>query len=213
MQKCLYIDKLVELGSKALSDENEIIIKNVISNENLMQLRYLLARKNGFYAFNASLHVFSSGVESLNEKSLEEWNSETLWRRNYGDMVLNCFFFAEDLFGGQFCFKGDEVYSFDPETGGLSYMSSTLDEWAKKIVEDSAVLTGYEVGYEWQKRNGVLTTGKRLMPKVPFVCGGEYSLDNLVQIDSVESMRLRGDFAQQIRDLPDGKKIRIKFVE
>lgn len=46
--------------------------------------------------------------------------------------------------------------------------------------------------------------------KIPFVLGGEFSLDNLYLFSSVKNMRSRGNIANQILDLPDGMEIQIK---
>jgi hypothetical protein len=45
------------------------------------------------------------------------------------------------------------------------------------------------------------------------VTGGAFEIDNLCSADAVEGMRARGSLAVQIRDLPDGAKIRYRFVE
>lgn len=37
------------------------------------------------------------------------------------------FFFAEDVFGGQFCIKDSKVYTFDPETGSLGYLADDIE--------------------------------------------------------------------------------------
>lgn len=62
-------------------------------------------------------------------------------------------------------------------------------------------------------RHGVLVEGQRLVPKLPFVAGGEFEVDNLYAADAVEGMRARGNLAVQIRDLPDGAQISYRIVE
>lgn len=48
-------------------------------------------------------------------------------------------FFAEDVFGGQFCIKDNQVYRFDPETGGLDVIADRnaiavrLRKWAPEL--------------------------------------------------------------------------------
>ncbi|MGD9644213.1 MAG: hypothetical protein AB7U73_00785 [Pirellulales bacterium] len=44
------------------------------------------------------------------------------------------------------------------------------------------------------------------------VCvGGDYVLENLYALDDVKGMRFRASIANQIRDLPDGTKIRFRI--
>lgn len=120
-------------------------------------------------------------------------------------------FFAEDVFGGQFCIKDSKVYTFDPETGSLEYLADDIESWVQILLSDYEVLTGYPLAHQWQKQNGQLPAGKRLLPKLPFVLGGEFVLDNLYLADAVEGMRFRADIASQIKDLPDGAQIRFNL--
>jgi hypothetical protein len=50
------------------------------------------------------------------------------------------------------------------------------------------------------------------VPKIPFVAGGDYAVDNLYAGDAIKSLRYRGEFAVQIRDVPEGGKIRLKMI-
>ncbi|MBT3161854.1 SMI1/KNR4 family protein [Streptomyces sp. Vc74B-19] len=172
----------------------------------------MLGRINGFYAFEASLHVFP--VDSAGSSTdLEEWNAPQLWRDAYDGMAEGLFFFAEDIFGGQFAIKDEVIHSFDPETGESSPVAESLEGWAAEILSDYEFLTGYPVAHEWQALNGVIEDGSRLIPKCPFVLGGEFSTGNMYVLDSVKAMRLRGDLAVQLRDLPDGATVRFKIVD
>jgi hypothetical protein len=128
-------------------------------------------------------------------------------------MTEGLLFFAEDIFGGQFGVKGDVIYSLDTETGELSQLAGSVEEWARKILDDHEFITGYPIAHQWQAQNGTLAAGDRLVPKQPFVLGGEYSVTNIVALEAVKGMRFRGDLAVQIRDLPDGASITFKIVD
>jgi hypothetical protein len=171
----------------------------------------LLAKKNGFFAFESALRVFPSRTVS-SSWGLDDWNSQTLWKEEYGGLAdgLNCF--AEDIFGVQFCFAEREIWKFDPETGELERLAADLDEWASKILLDYRGLTGFQISHNWQKAHGPLEARNRLMPKVPFVLGGKYELDNLVAISSERLMRNMGNLAHQISSLPDGSTIKFKIT-
>ena len=122
-------------------------------------------------------------------------------------------FFAEDIFGNQFCIKGKDISSFDAETGATKPLASSLEEWAAAILTDYQLLTGHKLAHEWQVRNGPMPINRRLVPKIPFVVGGAYAVDNLYAGDTITSLRYRGEFAVQIRDVPDGGKVRLKLVD
>jgi len=176
------------------------------------QLQLLLQEKNGFFCFESALRVFPSQTCEFSY-GLDDWNLSELWRGSYGDLASGLLFFAEDIFGTQFCLKNEKVYSFDPETADLSLIGNELDEWAAAILEDYDLLTGYSFAHEWQSKNGPLPPRDRLMPKLPFVCGGEFALANLTVLDAARSMRCRGNLATQIHSLPDGAQVKFMLVD
>ena len=160
----------------------------------------------------SALHFFPCAAVPA-EMGIEEWNARDCWVSCYQGLADGCVFFAEDVFGGQFCLADEGVYSFDPETGERNFISQTLDQWAEAILDDYEVLTGFPLAHEWQALNGAIPSGKRLLPKLPFVVGGEFRLDNLYLGESVKGMRFRAEMACQIRDMPDGAEIKFVFED
>ncbi|MEZ5344501.1 MAG: SMI1/KNR4 family protein [Pyrinomonadaceae bacterium] len=172
----------------------------------------MLTERNGFYAFESALHVFPSQSNG-SEIGLEDWNRSTLWRDEYDGLAEGCLFFAEDVFGTQFCITKDQICIFDPETGSLEFLANTIEEWAEIVLSDFKVLTGYPLAHEWQIHHGRIPNGKRLVPKTPFVAGGKFDIENLYLCDAVESMKFRAKIAKQIKDLPDGSRITFRLHE
>ncbi len=206
------LNKLLLNASSSLSEhESEMLGSSLrLAGSLADQLLRMLCQRNGFYALESALHVFPTH-SSQNEIGIFDWNESALWRSGYKGMADGCLFFAEDVFGGQFCIKDSKVYTFDPETGLLEYLADDIESWVKMLLSDYEVLTGYPLAHQWQKQNGRLPAGKRLLPKVPFVLGGEFVLDNLYLADAVEGMRFRADIANQIKDLPAGAQIRLNI--
>ena len=172
----------------------------------------MLRRRNGFYAFEGALHVFADRV-ATGETGLERWNSRTLWRDQYADLTNGHFFFAEDIFGGQFSLWERGVCTWDPETGESELLADDVQEWAVAIVDDYEMLTGQPLAHAWQQANGPLALGDRLLPVRPFVLGGEFDVGNLRAVEAVSGMRIRGDVARQLRALPEGANVQLKYVE
>jgi hypothetical protein len=171
----------------------------------------MLSLKNGWYAFESALHLFPLGYKN-GILDLAAWNSDALWKSEYRGMAENCLCFAEDLFGMQFCVKDRKISTFDPETGETTFFANRFGEWAERILEEYSLHTGYLLGHAWQSQNRPLKEGERLLPKIPFIFQGPYSLENLYASDSVKGMRFRATIALQIRELPDGSKIKLKMV-
>ncbi len=175
------------------------------------QLAEVLRRRNGFYAYESSLLVrpYQHAAKPL---GLVEWNAAELWKATYEENLEEVLFFAEDIFGCQFCIHAQAVCSFDPETGQLDEISDSLTGWAKLVLDDFEYQTGYPVAHAWQVQNGPLAPGMRLLPKVLFVLGGKHEAENLYALEDVKGMIFRASIANQLRDVPDGEEIIIEIV-
>src|SRR5205823_2208076 len=138
-------------------------------------------------------------------------NDATLWKSEFKRDLTKVIFFAEDIFGIQFCIKDDEVCTFDPETSESKVIATSLADWARWILEDPRIRTGWPLAHFWQLRNGPLESGIRLLPKVPFVLGGQFAIENLSQAHDIEAMRYRASIANQLLDCPDGSKVILKI--
>lgn len=208
------IKKLVELSSEPLARSTPRLSSELrlVGGALADDLEELLARRNGFYCFENALHVFP-GRSDRGHIGLIEWNAQELWKREYGKLISPSVFFAEDIFGGQFCIVGNAIHTFDPETAELLQLASSINEWAEKLLQDYNQLTGYPLAHQWQREHGALLPGKRLVPKAPFVLGGEFSVKNLYVAESAAGMRARGNLARQLIDVPDGAQVSYQIVE
>ena len=208
------LDKLLSISSSSLGSDTGLVNLPDLNVFGRLggELKALLQRRNGFYAFESALHAFST-VRPGNEIDLNSWNSDELWRFEYGDLAEGAFFFAEDAFGNQFALQSKHVCFFDAETGEFTEFSDDLEAWAYRILKEYEVSTGYPLLHEWQQKNGALAVGSRLMPKIPFVLGGSYSLGNLYAVSNVSGMKTRGNLARQLKDLPDGAQVRFQVIE
>lgn len=169
----------------------------------------VLRQKNGFFCFESALRFFPS-VTVESSWGLGEWNSHDLWKADYRGLADNVFCFAEELFGQQFVLFDGKVGIFETETADLKIVALSLEEWASKILLDYNQMTGYGLAREWQRMYGPLHARHRLMAKKPFVLGGEYSMANLVSMESFRIMKTLGNLAHQIHALPDGARIELK---
>jgi hypothetical protein len=208
-QKLLSISSSKICGTIPQIDESTKNMLGSLSND----FHNLLAIKNGFYAFESALHFFPATKIDQSIIDVNYWNLENLWRNEYSNSIKDHLFFAEDIFGGQFCVFNEKIHTFDPETEETEEIATNFDDWSKCVLDEYNYLTGFELAHEWQLKNGSIPVGKRLLPKVPFVLGGKFTVDNLYLLDSVTGMKVRGDLAQQIKNSPDGTKVTFKIVK
>lgn len=138
-----------------------------------------------------------------------EWNQRELWKRCYEKVNLSkVVFFAENIIGEQFGVKGKKIYLFEPETGEFELVAKNIEGWADLILKEAEDRTLWPLARAWQDDNDELPDGKRLMPTIPFVTGGEYDPSNLFAAPDYERMRFGGQLATQIAGVPNGAKIK-----
>lgn len=203
------ISKLLSLCTQHISKgfPKELGLKSCRILSEFSEYLSLMSRCNGFYGFESALHVFPL-ISSDEHLDALAWNDEKLWCDKYDGMIDGHFFFAEDAFGGQFSMKKDGIFTFNPETGESQKLCDTLSQWCEAILDDYDFLTGHSLMLEWQATHGRVKEGHRLVPVIPFVLGGAFSVSNLHVQESVTAMRYRGTIAVQIRDIPDGGMIK-----
>jgi hypothetical protein len=208
------LQRLVQLSGSALVSGPAVspVDGRTAQVQLLAEWLKVLDRRNGFYCFESALHVFPSRSDG-GHIGLEAWNSSELWRDAYGDLDPGALFFAEDIFGNQFGLIEGGVCKLDAETGETELFADTPENWARQVVDDFNVSTGFPIVHQWQELHGPLAAGLRLLPKVPFVLGGDYAVENLYAGRAVEGMRARGHLATQLVDLPEGAQIDYKLVD
>ena len=208
------IKKLISISSESICQNCNPRPSEIsgFSGRRLDELNDLLRMKNGFYAFESALHVFPTECYPQ-AIDIEFWNYSNNWKDKYDALLNQILFFAEDVFGEQFGISGDQIIRFIPETGETVPFSGSLEEWAAKILDDFAFETGYDLATKWQKLNGLIPFGTRLLPVRPFFLGGKFEIDNLYAVEAFEGMKFRADIWRQTKDLPDGSEIELRIVE
>jgi hypothetical protein len=203
--------QLLDIASTSSSGPSRLSLPEEAdwSSERRSELLRLLQGRNGFYAFESALHVRPLGGAT----GQEAWNAPGRWRDVYEEATDGHWFFAEDAYGGQFSIRDERVYSWDPETAEAEAVAASIEQWASRVLEDYDFLTGHSVAAAWQRSNGPLAQGDRLVPRTLFVLGGEYAPDNLIAMADDKGMRIRGGLWQQTKDLAPGTELRFDVTD
>jgi hypothetical protein len=208
------LDRLISIASPPLCAEAPRLSPALLepAGDLAMTLVDLLTRKNGFFAFESALHLYPAGPAEEGY-DLAAWNQPDLWRHLYGDLTDGFLFFAQDVFGDQFALREGRVYRFHAETGEAVELANDLHRWAARLLTHYRFETAYPLAHAWQQQYGRLRSGERLIPRVLFMLGGDYSVENLVARDAALGMQIRGPIAALTRHVPDGARIRLRIVE
>ncbi len=202
------LEHLLSIGSRPICNfvDNAMCLRshNVPVFE---QITAMLKKKNGFIVFESAL-IIRPSISTVTLDGLDAWNNLNGWRRWYAGCLDNdAICFAEDLFGGQFAASVHGIFRFDPESGESSLYANSIEEWAHRILENYAEDTGWPLAHDWQIANGPLLPEQRLLPKKPFIIGGDYVVENMIAVETRLAMEKWGHLFKSIQMLPDGTEV------
>lgn len=127
--------------------------------------------------------------------------------------------------------KAKEILQIN-DFGNIIFKSTENEFWricpeelyCKKIADSQSeyetLLKDSEFIEDWEMVNlvqiaketvGELKDGEKYCLKLPGVLGGEYNSENIGKVSQMEQIGFSGDLAKQIKDLPDGTKIKLKI--
>lgn len=201
--------KSIDFNSSEVDYETAAGLKKLITDSDYYD--FIIKSVNGGFFFNRSLHIFGfcnfpdfHSVRSINKLLSSEYNL----------ISQNLLSFAQDIFGNQFSFDltSCEVNFFNIETGERKIIASNFAGWVEAILQDTEYLTGIRISEAWQSNNK-LEFNQRLCPKIPFILGGKYSLDNLYATDFPNFFKTNAAIAIQVFNLPDGTEFKIEIFK
>lgn len=172
----------------------------------------LLSLHDGLTAFDGGLRLFGTKTGEL--ATLREWNERNGWRSAYKELVKeSLIFFAEDVFGNQFAFADGTVVYFDAENGRATPFASSFSEWLSIIIEDPVDTLQLMLYKSWLSKGERLDPSEHLCPIYPFIVKADPPLKELYRVKSAEDMLYKGNFAYQIKNIPDGAQIKMRVTE
>ncbi|KAH8168285.1 hypothetical protein LIA77_12014 [Sarocladium implicatum] len=203
------VEKLLDRASLTVGQGDPVDLGE--STGPIAELADMLHRKNGFFAFNGGVQVFAAGPGSLcPELELQTWNELRTWKHAYEGLADHVFCFGQDIFGVQFAIiDNKQVVTFDPETAEIELIGNTIESWAEWLLADPDFHGAASFAYDFQKARGALELSQRLVPVMPFICGGSFDHSNLEVVDAIQAMHIRADIAVQTKNLPDGTDVEI----
>jgi Protein of unknown function DUF2625/SMI1 / KNR4 family (SUKH-1) len=172
----------------------------------------LLSLHNGLTAFDGGLRIFGTKPGKL--PTLQEWNEQKGWRSAYKELVKGTLvFFAEDVFGNQFAFDDGSVVYFDVEKGRATPFANSFSEWLSIVLEDPVDTLQLMLYRSWRDKGEGLEPSEHLCPVYPFIVKADPPLKELYRVNGMEDMAYKGNFAYQIKDVPDGAPIKMRVTE
>jgi hypothetical protein len=166
---------------------------------------------NGGFFFNQALQFYSF-IEERNFRNISVVNENFI--REYHELFKGLVTFGQDIFGNQFAFDIQKgcIVSFDIETAEQKIVAESFKDWLFHLRNDLNYIAGIGYVNEWKKDND-LQWDHRILPKVPFVIGGAYSLENFQTSTFPYYVSYNAQLASQIYNLKDGEKIKLVITK
>lgn len=106
----------------------------------------------------------------------------------------------------------DRYWRICPEEATCEVVADSLAELdalfvAPDFVEDWEMTRLIEIA---RSKLGPLKKGRKYYLVIPGIIGGKYDASNMQTLALPELIGIRGDFAKEIKDLPDGTEVRIE---
>jgi len=174
--------------------------------------RQLIENYNGLFAFHRALHVFGC-TPTVSFHDILKRNTPERWRGMYGDAVKSLRFFAEEAFGNLYAYGPTGIVFFDIESAESTVVAANFEGWTNYIANDTDYATGRSLLEKWSAAHGPLPFGSRLCPKKLFIIGGQYEVGNLYATDWERNLEFHAEVARQLKNLPEGTKVKIEFRE
>lgn len=165
---------------------------DIRSNEQLVDHEYTVA-------------IFGGALLLLSTKDQDE-PQKTLIESGFG---ISGRVFAMDAFGTLYVHTDSgSVVRVTIESPDCDTSWGGLDEWINDILIDHRALTGWPFWYEWaETHGGKIDWRYRLSPKIPFVLGGSYEIENLELLPWVDAFKRQLLIGSTIKGLEDGAQI------
>jgi hypothetical protein len=174
------------------------------------ELRHLLELTNGYVAYYGGLHVRGAC-------HAPEWHSlRAAW---FGENALHALFpaikpadipFAEDAFGDQYVLRSGAVCRLSAESGELEPLGLDLMAFDSEVRADPIGFLALAPLEAFRARGGALNPGQLLNVYPPFIAKESSSGVSYRAISALEQRRWLADLARQLRNVPDGTRIRFR---
>ena len=169
-------------------------------------LARILSETNGFIVHDGALHVRGACLTPEWHSLREALHGTTALHKLYESVHPSDIPFAQDQVGDQFLLRDRRVLRLLGETGDVEPLADSLDEFFYRVSEDIEGFLNVGLGQTMQP-------GQLLLACPPFVLLESGANASLKPVPAGELILFHADIARQIRDVPDGGQVVLKFTQ
>ncbi len=166
----------------------------------------ILSDTNGFILHEGALHVRGASLEPQWHSLRAALHGPTAFHTLYESVLATDIPFAQDQVGDQFLLRDGGVFRLSSETGDIEPLADSLSDFFSRVAADIEEFLDVGLGHP-------MLPGQLLLAYPPFVFEESETDTSLKPVDAGAVILFHADLARQIRDVPDGGQIEIKFVD
>ena len=172
------------------------------------ELAAFLLEENGFIAVHGGFHVRGACHEPAWHSLRAAWLGPESVASRYPTVRPDDIPFAEDAVGDQFLLRHGVVHRLSAETGELESLDVGLSDFVSRAADDPIEYLNLGPLVAFEDTGGRLAPGQLLSVYPPY-CVDAPGERSIRAIAAEEQHRSLARLAEEIRELPDGTRIRI----
>jgi len=169
------------------------------------ELVRILAETNGFILHDGALHFRGASLTPEWHSLRAALHGESAFHTLYDRIRTTDIPFAQDQVGDQFLLRDGAVLRLSAEVGEVEPLADSLEDFIRRLKDIEGFLN---VGLRHTMQPGQL-----LLAHPPFCLQGSGAGAALRPVPASEVILFHADIARQIRDVPDGGQVVLKFIE
>jgi hypothetical protein len=166
----------------------------------------VLGDTNGFILHEGALHVRGASLTPDWHSLRIAWRGPSAFHTLYESVQATDIPFAQDQVGDQFLIRGGKVLRLSAETGDVEPLADSLEDFLARVSEEIEGFLNVGLGYTMQP-------GQLLLACPPFVFQESSAGPSLKPVRAGDVILFHADLARQIRDIPDGGKVKFKVAD
>jgi hypothetical protein len=193
------------MNTSGITWQGESIDDVEILRELPAELVRILSDTNGFVLREGALHVRGASLSPEWHSLRVAWRGPSAFHTLYETVRPTDIPFAQDQVGDQFLLRDGRVLRLSGETGDVEPLADRLEDFFSRVSEDIEGFLNVGLAHTMQP-------GQLLLAYPPFVFRESGTGASLKPVRAGEVILFHADLARQIRDLPNGGQVELKFT-
>ena len=166
----------------------------------------ILSDTNGFILHEGALHVRGASLTPEWHSLRAAWRGPSAFHTLYESVHATDIPFAQDQVGDQFLLRDGRVIRLSGETGEVEALADSLEDFHSRVSQDIAGFLNVGLRHTMQP-------GQLLLAYPPFVFRESGAGASLKPVRAGEVILFHADLARQLRDVPDGGQVELKWTD